>query len=538
MSSSNGGVGQREVAYRLFAAEYEDADFSYSESDEDRAPNYVITPMGARVNRLFVVGVLTEVEAVSDDVLRGRVVDPTGAFVLYAGQYQPDEQAFLEAAETPTFVAVTGKARTFQPEDSQQVFTSVRPESINEVDAETRDRWTVQAAEQTIARVGRMARALSTGLDGDQLRAALAEDGIHDDLADGIALALDHYGTTPTYLDAVREVALDAARVVAGQKNEVRKLDVAPDAAGDETVADLLSTLADLDISPAETHESATGPSDEGQTPSEQSVSGVSETASDASTEQFETANESPETAASETSEASAREASSSATAETPSPEETEPSSGSAGEEHGDLDADVEGDDFDADEIGNFDADEIGDFDADEFELEAETRKEIEEEYGTEFQSGAEVDDPGTAGIETPTETEPPSAGEQEATDSPEERATADSPETPATADSPERPAETESPAEETVAAEPEGETAGGDESADQSTDERPEDIQETVVEVMRELDDGTGADREELVAEMGQRYSLDTDEVEEAIQAALMDGQCYEPDDTSLKPI
>ena len=81
-----GGAGRREVAYRLFAAEFEDADYSYSESDEERAPNYVVTPTGARVNRVFVVGVLTEVEEASEDILRARVVDQTGAFVVYAGQ--------------------------------------------------------------------------------------------------------------------------------------------------------------------------------------------------------------------------------------------------------------------------------------------------------------------------------------------------------------------------------------------------------------------------------------------------------------------
>ncbi len=63
-------------------------------------------------------------------------MDPTGPFVIYAGQYLPDELAFLEAADPPMFVAVTGKARTFQPDDSDRVFTSVRPESISEVDAE------------------------------------------------------------------------------------------------------------------------------------------------------------------------------------------------------------------------------------------------------------------------------------------------------------------------------------------------------------------------------------------------------------------
>ncbi|MUV90918.1 hypothetical protein GJ629_14285, partial [Halapricum sp. CBA1109] len=167
----DGGPGNREVAYRLFAAEFEDADFSYAESDEERAPNYVVTPTGARVNRLFVVGVLTEVESVGEDILRARVVDPTGAVVVYAGQYQPDAQAFFERAEPPAFLAVSGKARTFQPEDSDVIYTSLRPESVNEVDAETRDRWTVRTAERTLDRIGTMAAAKQSGATGDALRA-------------------------------------------------------------------------------------------------------------------------------------------------------------------------------------------------------------------------------------------------------------------------------------------------------------------------------------------------------------------------------
>jgi hypothetical protein len=70
--------------------------------------------------------VLTEIGTVSEDYLRARVVDPSGPFVVYAGQYQPEALAFLERAEPPTFVAVTGKARTFQPEDSNQDINRVK----------------------------------------------------------------------------------------------------------------------------------------------------------------------------------------------------------------------------------------------------------------------------------------------------------------------------------------------------------------------------------------------------------------------------
>jgi len=221
-------INRREVAYRLFAAEFDDADYSYAESDEERAPNYVVTPTGARVNRVFVVGVLTEIEQVNEDVVRARVVDPTGAFVVYAGQYQPEALAALESAETPSFVAVTGKARTFSPDDSDVVYTSIRPETVSEVDADTRDRWVVTTAEQTVDRVATMAAAYQRVERDDQLRQVLESAGVDYGLAAGIPLALDHYGTSPAYLAAVRELALDAARVVSGDVESAGELELSP----------------------------------------------------------------------------------------------------------------------------------------------------------------------------------------------------------------------------------------------------------------------------------------------------------------------
>ncbi|WP_394324856.1 RPA family protein, partial [Halobellus rufus] len=182
-------VQGREVARRLFAAEFDDATLSYSEGDDERAPNYVVTPTGARVNRLFAVGALTEVEQVNEEIVRGRVADPTGVFVTYAGQYQPDAMGFLDRATPPCFVSLTGKARTYQPEDSDRIFTSVRPESLNEVDADTRDRWVVAAAEATLERVATMAAALELDVRGDDLTAALEARGVDSALAQGVALA-------------------------------------------------------------------------------------------------------------------------------------------------------------------------------------------------------------------------------------------------------------------------------------------------------------------------------------------------------------
>src|SRR5699024_5956437 len=222
----------RETAYRVFAAEFEEANYSYAESDEERAPNYVVTPTGVRANRLFAVGVLTEIETVGGEQLRARIVDPTGAFVVYAGQYQPEALSFLEATTPPAFVAVTGKARTYQPEDSNRVFTSVRPETTSEVDSETRDRFTVDAAERTAERVEIVRDALARDERGDELRTALQNEDIEIGLAAGISRAIEHYGTTPTSLDAVEQMGVAAARVVAGEREEVRPLSVAPGEGG------------------------------------------------------------------------------------------------------------------------------------------------------------------------------------------------------------------------------------------------------------------------------------------------------------------
>ena len=253
--------GRREVAHRLFAAEFDDAEFSYSESDEERAPNYVVTPTGARVNRLFAVGVLTEIDDVNPEMVRGRVVDPTGAFVTYAGQYQPDALAFLERADPPAFLALSGKARTFEPDDDDVVYSSVRPESVNEVDAETRDRWVVTAAERTLNRIGVAASAVEADLAGDRLRAALLEADVDDRLADGVALALEYYDTTPAYLGALRETALDAVRVVAGDREEVSGLSVSPDEPGGSGSA-AASDLATLDLSNVPSPAAATAATD------------------------------------------------------------------------------------------------------------------------------------------------------------------------------------------------------------------------------------------------------------------------------------
>jgi len=145
----------REIARRVFAQEFNDATYTFKESDDDRAPVYVLLPTGQRANRVFVVGTLTETDDVGEEAeyWQGRIVDPNGdTFFTYAGQYQPDAASMLRDLEPPEYVAVVGKPRTYETDDGN-VNVSIRPESITAVNETTRDRWVVETAERTLERI-------------------------------------------------------------------------------------------------------------------------------------------------------------------------------------------------------------------------------------------------------------------------------------------------------------------------------------------------------------------------------------------------
>ncbi|WP_312907978.1 hypothetical protein [Natronosalvus caseinilyticus] len=544
-SNADEEVPGREVAYRVFAAEFDDADYSHAESDEERAPNYVITPTGARLNRVFVVGALTEVTAVNDEMLRARVVDPTGAFVVYAGQYQPDELAFLERIDPPAFVAVTGKARTFQPDDSDVVYTSIRPESIATVDPETRDRWVVSAAEQTLERAGTYAAAADLEASGDALEAALREAGVERGLAAGIPLAQGHYGTTPAYLEGVRDLALDAAAVVAGDRDEVRGLDRQPSDSqpGAPSFAALASAESvDLDVDVDGDADLESDPADEG---SELEAPAAAEATAAAGTAEAEDGTESADLEADGADDASGDDELGDFDAG---------ESDSTGDELGDFDAGAEaeaeteaataeesGSTADEDPVDeeSVDVGQNGDLEEDEledasgmYEMDDEEREQLEAEFGTEFSTGADVDEPGEADIDVPTGDESvedvedaedaeaePALDEEESTEEAEEGDEID-----------------ESGGEEE--SEEADEDDGDEEGDDEETDLEDVDLQNLVVETMTDLDDGEGADRSAVIDTVTDETGADEDDVEEAIDDALMGGECYEPGDGKLKAI
>lgn len=448
MSSEANATGEstdssvsREVAWRTFAREYNDADLAFKGGDDERAPNYVATPTGAKINRLFAVGVLTEVERVGDGgLLRARVSDPTGAFVVYAGQYQPDAVSFFADAETPSFIAVVGKARTYEPEDSDDVYTSIRPEEVNVVDSETRDRWNVETARETLKRVDAVREYIRTGMTPETTPA------LHE-LGD----VLDHYGTDEAYLNELEREARDVLTEIAGVE-------------------------AGAGPQPTETAEETTP---DGADPTETSEESVTDATTDAAEQKTETETETsePQTAPSETDETEATETAAGTEAEEPT---------AVSETAEDFD------DIEQEEVG-------------EWEWDEEEREEVKEEFGAEFESGAEI------------------AGDEG--DGSDEEAESDVDEAP-----PEPSGDEEDREEDETPAEAE-------EEEQPETEEAQESAESVVMGIIEEENGDEGAERSTIIEKAADR-GIDEDVAEDTLEDLLLEGMCYPTDGDRIKPL
>jgi len=144
----------RETAQRLFSVEYNSSRHE-DRGVEENAPNFIVTPLGCHVNRLYLVGVLmnkTNTGTGETPNYKAEIRDPTGTFFIYAGQFQPQALASLATLEPPALVGVVGKVRTFVKEDGT-FYASVKPENLFPVDIPQRDLWVLETARFTLERL-------------------------------------------------------------------------------------------------------------------------------------------------------------------------------------------------------------------------------------------------------------------------------------------------------------------------------------------------------------------------------------------------
>lgn len=200
----------REVARRIFAEELKSSNYSFREGEDQNqyAPSYLLTPTGAKCNRVFMVGTLTEKDDIGGDTeyWRGRVVDPTGSILIYAGQYQPEAAQILAGLEAPCFVAVVGKPNLYQTDDGN-IIISLRAESISQANESTRNQWILDTARRTQERLSDLSQVTTLPPSGDFATADRMPSAPSSPAALDAERAMQHYHTD---IDHFRQMAIRA----------------------------------------------------------------------------------------------------------------------------------------------------------------------------------------------------------------------------------------------------------------------------------------------------------------------------------------
>ena len=165
---------KRESAIRAFTQELRQITEKKRADEGEYTPTFYPLPTGIDANRVLIMGVLIETEDIGTDApyMRGRITDPTGSIMLYAGEYQPEAAQFLEEAETPCYIAVVGKPKIYTPE-SGVTMASLNPESITEVESTQVDMWVQETVRATLYRLDEMEDSPEKSAYKDMCAAAL-----------------------------------------------------------------------------------------------------------------------------------------------------------------------------------------------------------------------------------------------------------------------------------------------------------------------------------------------------------------------------
>jgi hypothetical protein len=191
---------KRQPAWHMLASEFRDATLNEKGSGEFD-PSFVITKLGAKVNRVIVAGLLERLEiretANGSTLYQGQLRDPSGQHYFSVGDYASESMRELTMALTekmeagePELILMVAKARWYQT-DEGAVYTSLRPEEACIIDGKTYANWITRACQGTIDRMN----AFSASLELEPTEQAYASsDSIPANLVDGLVTSRNHYG--------------------------------------------------------------------------------------------------------------------------------------------------------------------------------------------------------------------------------------------------------------------------------------------------------------------------------------------------------
>ncbi len=226
---------RRQPALPLLASEFGESTLHQQGSGE-YDPLFLITKLGAKVNRVIVAGLLERLEpretANGATIWQGQIRDPSGTHYFSVGDYAPESMRELTVQLSSRIddgevimLMMTAKARYFQT-DEGAVYTSLRPEEAAVISRTVYREWLVRAAKSMLTRIDAHEKSINSEKSID----SLAKAGVPENLIEGLLLAGEHYGEidTESYrlnilqtLDIAEDKEVSITPVVQAQKSLV-----------------------------------------------------------------------------------------------------------------------------------------------------------------------------------------------------------------------------------------------------------------------------------------------------------------------------
>lgn len=153
----------REPAWRLCVGELLDSTVEQPATAE-RAASYLLTPVGARVNRILLAGTISPPESRGgpdgSPFWRARLSDPTGTVEVTAGRFQPRALVEMQAMRAAGPALVVGKPNRYTTRDGRSV-TALRAESLRACSPREAAGFQREAAEHLASRIALRERILA-----------------------------------------------------------------------------------------------------------------------------------------------------------------------------------------------------------------------------------------------------------------------------------------------------------------------------------------------------------------------------------------
>ena len=203
----------REPAWRVTARELESS-LEEEKGEGERAASHLLSPFGARMNRVLVTGTLSPAEPLGREEFqpfwRSRLSDPTGSVAVTAGSFQPRAMSQLRSSPAPRPALVVGKTHLYRGRDSV-AYVSVRAEAVRFV-SETEERAALaDIVRQTLDRLDLIERIEK---DPSTQEETLSEEGVPRSWVTAARESLRRYPNVDR--PAFRRELRNAVRRVAG----------------------------------------------------------------------------------------------------------------------------------------------------------------------------------------------------------------------------------------------------------------------------------------------------------------------------------